>query len=481
MFNTLFGKLFASYLIVILITVLIIGLLFSNVLASYIINAKAKNLETKALEVSQITETYFSDNINPKIYSRFLKAVSRSINCSVVLVDKNGVIIAASLDGINHIIKDIGKNPMDIMRDMQVPKEYMDEINHKQTVISIEKMRDLSRSMISIGVPVQVGGVVFGGVFLYSPIEDITSVLTNMYIVLIIVVILALFLASMISVYLSRLIIRPLKEMSRIAIAMAKGNYRVKVNFESDDEIGRLAKSLNYLATESERLEKMRRDFVANVSHELRTPLTAIRGFMEPLMDGTVTDKTDIERYHRIIYDETLRMQRLINDLLDLSRLQSGKMAINIHPVVLSEIVKNVIMKMKPQADSKGIQLIDNCPKNIPMVMADEDKIQQVLIIFIDNAIKYTGANGTVVVTAEEGKDFVTVKVSDTGSGIPPEDLEYIWDRFYKADKARGKDGAGLGLAIAKEIIQLHGGTVGAKSQVGRGSTFQFTIKKAKK
>lgn len=481
MFNTLSGKLFASYLIVILITVLIIGLLFSNVLGDYIINAKAKNLENKALEISQVTETYFSENINPKLYMRFLRAVSRSINSSVIVANKDGRIMAAAFDGVDSMAKDISDNMMNMMRYMRIPAVYINKINEGNKVIAIEKMENINQTMITIGVPVQLNNKIFGGIFLYSPIDDITGVLTSMYVVLIIVVILALFLASIISAYLSRLIIRPLKEMSRIAIAMAKGNYKVKVNFESDDEIGRLARSLNYLASESERLEKMRRDFVANVSHELRTPLTAIRGFMEPLIDGTVTDKADIERYHKIIYDETLRMQRLINDLLDLSRLQSGKMAINMHPVILSELIKNVIAKMKPQADNKGIQLIYNCPSNMPPVMADEDRIQQVLMILIDNGIKYTGTGGSVVVTAEEGRDFVTVKVSDTGVGIPAEDLEYIWDRFYKADKARGKDGAGLGLAIAKEIIQLHGGSVGVKSQIGQGSVFQFTIKKAKK
>ncbi|WP_026487348.1 sensor histidine kinase [Caldanaerobius polysaccharolyticus] len=480
MFNTLSGKIFASYLMVILITVLIVGLLFSNALSSYIVNAKSKEMETRAAEISQITASYFLGKIDGRMYYSILKTFNRSTNCAILVVDKRGKIVAASFDVMSKMMKGMRERPMDLAKTVKVPPQYVDRVNSGQGVVAVVKMAGMEGLMIITGVPVFLGDKVAGGVFLNSPIKDIAEVLSRLYLLLIIVTLMALAMASVISAYLSRLITRPLRQMSRIALAMAKGDYKVKVNIRSDDEIGQLGRSLNYLASESERLENMRRDFIANVSHELRTPLTAIRGFMEPLIDGTVTDKEDVERCHKIIYGETLRMQRLINDLLDLSRLQAGKISINMQPIALRQVVDNVIAKMKPQADGKGIRLINRCPDDISPVLADEDRIQQVLIIFIDNGIKYTGANGTVTVTAEEGRSFVEVRVEDTGMGISSEDLERIWERFYKADKARGKDGAGLGLAIAKEIVQLHGGTVSVKSQVGRGSVFGFTLKKAK-
>lgn len=232
--------------------------------------------------------------------------------------------------------------------------------------------------------------------------------------------------------------------------------------------------------SESIKLEKMRRDFVANVSHELRTPLTSIRGFIEPLIDGTVNDRETTVKYHEIIRNETLRLERLINDLLDLSRLQAGKAYLDIQNVNIVELITNISNKFQPIFKSKGIEFKFNFPDKPVSILADGDRVEQLIIIFIDNAVKYTPSGGSVEIDLTEEDDIVRIAVKDTGIGIPKEDIPYIWERFYKVDKSRsGSTGTGLGLSIAKNIIELHHQKVSVESTPGKGTTFQFTMKKA--
>jgi signal transduction histidine kinase len=232
--------------------------------------------------------------------------------------------------------------------------------------------------------------------------------------------------------------------------------------------------------SESVKLEKMRRDFVANVSHELRTPLTSIRGFIEPLIDGTVDDNEAAQKYHEIIRSETIRLERLINDLLDLSRFQSGKIKLDIQKVNITELIGNISMKFQPIFDSKKIEFIFGKPHRPIFILADGDRIEQLMIIFIDNSVKFTPEHGKVEIILAEEEDLVRIYVRDNGIGIPKEDLPYIWERFYKVDKSRsGKDsGTGLGLSIAKNIIELHGQNVFVESEPGKGTTFEFTMKR---
>lgn len=232
--------------------------------------------------------------------------------------------------------------------------------------------------------------------------------------------------------------------------------------------------------SESVKLEKMRRDFIANVSHELRTPLTSIRGFIEPLIDGTVDDDKTRLKYSKIIRDETLRLERLINDLLDLSRLQSGKVILDIQKVDITELISNVINRFQPLMNSKGIEFIFTGPTSHVFIEADGDRIEQLMVIFIDNALKFTSQGGKIEIGIAEDGELVRIWIKDSGAGIPEEDIPYIWERFYKVDKSRtGKNtGTGLGLSIAKNIIELHNQKVSVKSKLGEGTVFEFTMKR---
>ncbi|GAB4272554.1 two-component system histidine kinase PnpS [Thermincola ferriacetica] len=225
-------------------------------------------------------------------------------------------------------------------------------------------------------------------------------------------------------------------------------------------------------------LEKMRSEFVANVSHELRTPLTSIKGFVETLLDGAMEDREVARRFLEIINVETNRLSRLINDILSLSSIEAKNKEISRSPVNFNEIVEKVLPILVPMAEEKNITVETDIHPDLPVIMANEDLIKQVLINLVDNAIKYTPENGRVVLSATPSGGGLKVSVKDTGIGIPPESMSRLFERFYRVDKARSRElgGTGLGLAIVKHALEAHGGTIKVESQVGMGSKFTFYL-----
>lgn len=228
--------------------------------------------------------------------------------------------------------------------------------------------------------------------------------------------------------------------------------------------------------TEMEHLERTRREYVANVSHELRTPLTAVRGLLEPLADGMVHSAEDRQRYYKIMLREVMRLSRLITDMMQLSRLQAGTEYMELVEADINEILGDIRLSYAKEAALHGIKLELSAPK-LPNVLTDPSRVEQILIILLDNAMRYTPKGGTITLKGEDGAS-VTICVEDTGCGISQEDLPYVFDRFYKADKSRTDEGTGLGLSIAKHLIEKLGETISVSSRLGEGSCFSFTLKK---
>lgn len=229
--------------------------------------------------------------------------------------------------------------------------------------------------------------------------------------------------------------------------------------------------------SEIRRLETMRRDFVANVSHELKTPLTSIKGFVETLLEGAWEDKENSINFLKIINNHADRLNTLINDLLDLSHIESKEIVLNKEKFSLANLVNEVMLGFKSQGKKKAIQLTSDLPENLE-IFADKSKIEQVLTNLINNAIKYNKEKGFVRVYAEQLAEKTKIVIEDSGSGIPVRDISRIFERFYRVDKARSRElgGTGLGLSIVKHIIELHGGTVGVESTEGLGSKFWFSL-----
>ncbi|NLW88361.1 MAG: cell wall metabolism sensor histidine kinase WalK [Clostridiaceae bacterium] len=247
------------------------------------------------------------------------------------------------------------------------------------------------------------------------------------------------------------------------------------------DNEGKIAGATGFFRdiSESERLEQTRRDYVANVSHELRTPLTALRGLVEPLADGMVKNEKDRTRYYGIILHETMRLSRLIDDMLELSRLQARTLAFKTFPFDLNVLLSEIETKFKPVMKEAHLSFrVEYKTGVLPTVMGNPDRVEQILVILMDNAKKYTAGGGSITISTEysEETDKVMVSVIDTGQGIHEYDIDHIFDRFYKADRARGKKGTGLGLSIAKELLSYMGETISVSSIYGEGTTFMFTL-----
>ena len=249
------------------------------------------------------------------------------------------------------------------------------------------------------------------------------------------------------------------------------------------DEIGSIAGAVGLFSdiTQMERLERTRREYVSNVSHELRTPLTAMRALVEPLSEGMVTEEADRQRYYGIILREIQRLSRLINDQLELSRLQSGNLAIQKSVMALDDVVYDVCDRYTSIAAEHGLELkLETDFTQCPPVYANADRVEQMLIILVDNAIKYT-EEGSVSVSADWDDERVVMHVKDTGIGIEENDLPYVFDRFYKVDKAHSGKGSGLGLSIAKELLKRMDEEIWVISEKGKGTEFSFTLHRPEK
>ena len=233
---------------------------------------------------------------------------------------------------------------------------------------------------------------------------------------------------------------------------------------------------------EEQKNERFRQDYVANISHELRTPLQTLRGLIEPLSDGMVKKEADRQRYYQIILNETMRLSRLIDDMLELSKLQSRTLAFKTFPFNLNTLISSIEIRFKPIMKEAGIKFsVQNNYGELPTVMGNPDRVEQILVILLDNAKKYTPAGKSITILTDyiEAEKKVYISVADTGQGIHEYDIGHIFDRFFKADRARGKKGSGLGLSIAKELLTYMGETITVNSKYEEGSTFTFTLTKA--
>ncbi len=315
-------------------------------------------------------------------------------------------------------------------------------------------------------------------VALARPLREVQGTWRELAPSLLAVGLVAVAVALLIAVILSGSITRPIAAMTRASEAVARGDYDQTIPAEGHDEVGRLARAFNTMAREVKRAHRIQRDFVANVSHDLKTPLTSIQGFAQALIDGTIKD--DEGRLHaaQVIYEETERMGRLVRGLLDLAKLESGQVSMAREPVDLRSLLLDCAEVFTLRAEQAAIRFTIRIPEDLPTVVGDVARLDQAFTNLLDNAFKYTPAGGAVELDAlPTAEGTVEVSITDTGKGIPPEDLPRVFTRFYRADKARSADGStGLGLAIAREIVQAHGGTIRVASQVGHGTRFTVTL-----
>lgn len=286
--------------------------------------------------------------------------------------------------------------------------------------------------------------------------------------------------ALIVSWILSRRIVAPVRTLTLASEHIADGKYSERVQVHGSDEIAQLASRFNLMASQLEQVELMRRQLIGDVTHELRTPLTSIKGYMEGLVDGVLP--ANAETFNQI-HREADRLSRLVDDLQELSRVEAKAYSLEIRSVNVSSLVQTTLKRLSPQAAAKRILLRSNLPADLDPVLADEDRITQVLVNLVANAVQYTPEGGEVSISAKRHANEVLISIRDTGIGIPQEHLADIFTRFYRVDKSRSRNaggGSGIGLTIARHIVEAHGGRIWVESAgEGQGSRFTFTLKRA--
>jgi signal transduction histidine kinase len=477
--KTLFSKLFKTYVIVTLLSIVIVSFFFYLFFKSYYFNAKEQQMITQGEKMAHLLSPYIKDhdfNRSNEIINEY-----NEVNISQMWIVNKDRKFISHIEGQN--------NP-----DHLHPKTNQLESALKGEVATNYGMvKFLNTPVVTVAVPIYVNGKVVAAIFVCNPLSDIKESIIQTWQIVIFAGIISILIVAFVSYFISQTITKPIKEITKSSLEMIKGNFTKQAKVSSSDEIGILAgtfntmmltldKTLRDLENEKNKMaemERLQREFVANASHELRTPLTSVRGYLEALLDGVVSSEELENKYLRITHKETLRLQRLVNGLLDLSKIESGQIKIHKKELNLSEIINRTVMNLEPLADDRLLSLKVDLPEHLPAVLGDEDLIQQVLINYITNAIRFTSEGGNITAKADVHEDEVHVHIIDTGIGINPDELSKVWKRFYKINQVNpsSKEGVGLGLSLVKEIMVRLDGRAWAESVVNQGSIFSFSLK----
>lgn len=471
-------KLSRNFAIVLAAFSLIVGSVFFFLFHSYTVERHRIELENYAHSLADsISGETAGFGKGAGGYGAYLRFISEVSDTDVWVVDENmNLITTGKGQGGIHDGFVMTQLPPDASKVVQ-------EVFAGKTVYSEDFSNFLSALTLTVGVPIQMeNGDITGVVLLHSPVDGTMAAMERGLVVLAVSIFVALIASIVLSMVMSSSFTRPLSKMKQAANSMMKGDYTARCHVLQKDEIGELSKDLDMLAVrleeaskESQRLEQMRRDFVANISHELRTPVTVIRGSLEALCDKVVDTPEKVADYHSQMLGEAKFLERLIGDLLDLSKLQNMNFVMEMEPVNICDVIGDVSRSASRIAQSKEVSIIPQQQGTCVQMMGDYGRLRQMFMIVLDNAIKFspTGADIEIAITAHR------VIIRDHGPGIEPEHLSHIFDRFYKTYGEQNKSGTGLGLAIAKEIAHRHGIVLSARNNSPDGAEFLFDFPKA--
>lgn len=365
--------------------------------------------------------------------------------------------------------------PFDIDYEALISGKEREQLLKGEAVHKVGYEERFDRKIMAVVIPLLDETRLEGIIYLYIPLAKISEVTTDFAYLWMIAAILFLIIAISFGTILVRRLTKPLLEMKTAAERVSKGEYSIKIDNQSTDEIGQLAHAFNHMASSIRREDERKKEFLANVSHELRTPISYVKGYSEALISG-IAKQEDHDRYVRIIHRESGRMERLVGDLLELSRLDSDEFHLEKMPLPLTQIIENSLQKYGPIMKNKNIDLHYRLNPDI-IINGDEGRIEQVIQNIMDNSIRYTD-RGEISLNLYRIKDDCCIEIKDTGIGIPAEDIDKIKQRFYRVNKARTRKdgGTGLGLAIVEKIVHLHGGKLKITSELGTGTTVRIIL-----
>ncbi|MGI9861777.1 ATP-binding protein [Moorella naiadis] len=578
-------KLWLLLVSLVVISLLTVGFSLHHLLESYYYK---QQVETMLARGEMLAQSLANNNYSD--LTAQAEILGKVAGTGVMFIDRQGQVISCSSNGagmgMEHMM---GHSSMHIpTAGMHLNDADIEQVLQGTNVVKRGYQEIFQADMLTVAVPVRVDGDVTGAVILFAPQASLSTAMAAVDRLILYAGLGAVLLATILAIFAARRVTRPLKQMNRIALNMARGDFSGRVPVTSEDEIGRLAGSFNHLSTElaqsisalsrekeklnrvvrgitdgvlafdfngqvlfsnpqaekllnlqlvpgmslpaalmeplqaavggegstgeikwgqqvlairaaplpgaerdgraavailqdvtaQKQLDQLRREFLASVSHELRTPLSFIQGYAEAMADGMAAGEKERQEYTGIILAEARRLRRLIEDLFDLNKMAAGHLTLDLATIDMGELLTRVARKYQPLLAEQNLSLAKEIAPFLPLIKGDAGRLEQIMINLLDNARHHTPAGGKITIAASRAGAELKVSVADTGRGIPPEELPYIWERFYKVDKSRSRrdGGSGLGLAIVKSLVEAQGGRVEVKSTPGRGSIFSFYL-----
>ena len=468
--RTLYPKLLIAYLVFGIFGFIVVATFTSSMTLEHM---KRERADALYKEATLISNSYAADLYNNEITLesvwRQLDAIGTFMNASIWIVNPSGLIVLDS------------SSPLDIEHSITIP-----DFNPTVTGNSFYTVGDFfgmfDQDMISAFAPITAQYKVKGYVVIHASVSDLEESCNSLLNISYLTLVLLFLLSLIILLFFTEFVYMPLRKITHATEQYAIGNFRYQFQVDSDDEIGYLAASLAYMASEVAKSEDNQKRLVANISHDFRSPLTSMRGYLEAMLDGTIPPEMH-EKYLKVVLNETDRLTKLTNSLLTLNNLNTQGMILDRSDFDINQVIKNTAASFEGTCKAKLITIELVLTDEEMYVNADMVKIQQVLYNLVDNAIKFSHKNSSIKIETIEKSNKVLVSVKDNGIGIPKDSLKLIWDRFYKTDLSRGKDkkGTGLGLSITKEIIHAHNENINVISTEGVGTEFIFTIEKAER
>ena len=462
MFKGITKRWVLNTLLVVVVVVLFVVFCLSYAVRIYYYHSVSQTLSAESAEFASVLEDYTSDSSTFASTARiYVENFDEKEKMEVTAIDARGRIIITST----------GFTPDSTEQMPDYQKATAENLNYYEwtgKLSSNENVKAVTRHVKNSD------GECVGAVRCIISLADIDRTINVAIVIFSGVGLLIISLVIFSGLYFIRSIVNPVRELSETAKKIAQGDFNTKIEKIHDDEIGDLCDSINNMATELGAAERLKNDFISSVSHELRTPLTAIKGWAETMQYCGTVDKETFDKGMDIIVKESSRLTSIVEELLDFSRLQSGRMVIMKEKLDILAELDDVLYMMKERAISEEKHLLYDKPELMPPVFGDKNKLRQVFINIIDNALKYTQSEGVVGIQVLDCGKFVHIVVTDTGCGIAPDDLPRIKDKFYKANQ--NVRGSGIGLAIADEIIALHDGSLDIQSGIGVGTTVTIAI-----
>lgn len=458
--NKIGKRLVRSFLIIILITISIIDIFLLFAFSSYYYNNISKEL-IQRMEVSlEIYRRDYSDkSIEDLIYEDSDIFLSNT-NAEVQILDKDKNLLSDSIGRL-------ASNPIETIDVMAAEKGEIKTWRGEDS--------QTGEAIMSVAGPIKNNeGEIIGYLRFISSIEGVKSAILKTIISLFVFTLFVALVTTMVSLLISKSIVKPILELTEVAKTMLKGNYEEKAKIFEDDEIGELAKTLNAMSDEIINKDRIKNDFISSISHELRTPLTSIKGWAVVLKDAKEDEKELMEDGLNIIENEADRLAKMVEELLDFSRYISGRITLDKDVFDITQTCLDISKQMRPRAKSNNIELITELPEESILINADENRIKQLLINLLDNAIKFTSDKGWVKFQMIREADLVQIMVSDNGMGMTKEELAHVKEKFYKGKHS--KSHSGIGLSISDEITKLHQGKLEIFSEENIGTTVKVSL-----